>query len=74
MLLATRRASTAASTADVAAVLDEVDAAPLLERSDDAGLASARRWATSCSVRDVPGTVRGLAALGLLPDLHELPS
>ena len=67
VLLATRASLDGAEVADVATVLEDGDAAALLARADEAGLAGARRWFTSfgsCSVLD---PVRDLTALGLLP-------
>lgn len=66
VLLATRAALDGASTADVAAVLDETDAARLTGGTDETGLAGARRWFRSfgsCSVLD---PLHDLTALGLL--------
>lgn len=66
VLLATRAGLDGAVPADVAAVLDLVDAARLLDGSDEAGLTGARRWFRSfgsCSVRQ---PLDDLTALGLL--------
>ncbi len=66
VLVATRAALDGASTADVAAVLDESDPTRLTGGTDETGLAGARRWFRSfgsCSVLD---PLHDLTALGLL--------
>jgi hypothetical protein len=66
MLLATRASLDGAEPADVAAVLEERDAARLTGTVDPAALASARRWFTSFGSDGVSDPVRDLTALGLL--------
>ena len=66
VLLATRASLDGAGVSDVAAVLDETDAAALLAAADDTALAGARRWFRSfgsCSVRD---PVDDLVGLGIV--------
>ena len=66
VLTATRASLDGASVDEVAAVLEETDAARLLSASDETGRAGARRWFRSfgsCSVRE---PLDDLTALGLL--------
>ncbi len=71
VLLATRASLDGADPADVAAVLEEQDAARLTRSSDQvamdpAALMSARRWFTSFGTSSVEDAVHDLTALGLL--------
>jgi hypothetical protein len=66
VLLATRASLDGADVAEVADVLEETDAAALLSRTDEAGLAGARRWFTSFGSCSVIDPVHDLTALGQL--------
>ena len=66
VLIATRAGLDGASTADMATVLVETDATVLTGATDEAGLASAHRWFTSCDTDGVAGSLRELLDLGLL--------
>jgi hypothetical protein len=72
VILATRASLDGAPVEEVAAVLEERDAAVLLgrwEAAGDAGITSARRWFTSFGSCSVDEPVEDLVELGLLPHL-----
>jgi hypothetical protein len=66
VLAATRTSLDGAGHAEVVAALEETDAAALLARTDEAGLAGARQWFTSFGSCSIAEPLEDLRALGLV--------
>jgi hypothetical protein len=68
LLIATRQAFDGASVAEVVALLEEREAAVLVETAQELDLVGARRWFTSFGSCSVSEPLEDLLALGLLDD------